>query len=60
MVKVLLINPPQKYFGSSKAFNVYFPIGLLSIGSMIKKLCAVKILDCLVTDFEIKRKNICL
>ncbi|VVB75977.1 B12 binding domain protein [Candidatus Tiddalikarchaeum anstoanum] len=57
MPRVLLINPPQKYFGSSRMFNVYFPIGLLYVGAMIKKICDVKILDCLVTDFEILKKK---
>lgn len=55
MTRVLLINPPQKFFKQSSGFNVYFPIGLLGIASMIKDLCNLKILDCLVTDFEIKK-----
>jgi len=61
MVRVLLINPPQKYFEQSLGFNVYFPIGLLYIGAMIKDICEVKILDCLITDFKIKKtKNFIL
>ena len=54
-LKVLLINPPQKYFNQSLGFNVYFPLGLLGIASMVRDICAVEILDCLITDFEVKR-----
>jgi len=61
MVRVLLINPPQKYFKQSIGFNVYFPIGLLDIAAMIKDICDVKMLDCLITDFKIKKtKNFIL
>jgi len=55
MTKVLLVNPPQTYFKQSLGLSVYFPIGLLSIAAMIKHVCDVKILDCLVTDFAIKK-----
>jgi magnesium-protoporphyrin IX monomethyl ester (oxidative) cyclase len=55
MTKVLLINPPQKYFKQSMKFCVYVPVSLLSIAVMIKDICVVKILDCLVKDFKIKR-----
>ena len=54
-VKVMLINPPQKYFNQSLGFNVYFPLGLLSVASMVRDMCSVKIFDCLITDFEIKK-----
>ncbi len=57
MINVLLINPPQKYFEKSQGFNVYFPIGLLSIAAMVKDICNIKILDCLVTDFQITEEN---
>lgn len=53
--KVMLINPPQKYFNQSLGYNVYFPLGLLGIASMVRDICDVKILDCLITDFEVKR-----
>ena len=56
-LKVLLINPPQKYFNQSLGFNVYFPLGLLGIASMVRDICDVKILDCLITEFEIKRSG---
>ena len=55
--KVMLINPPQKYFNQSLGFNVYFPLGLLGIASMVRDICDVKILDCLITEFEIKRSG---
>ncbi len=51
--KVLLINPPQRYVAKALGFNVYFPLSLLYISAMVKDLCAIRILDCLVTDFEI-------
>ena len=54
-LKVMLINPPQRYFNQSLGFNVYFPLGLLSIASMVRDICDVKILDCLITDFEVKK-----
>ncbi len=54
-VKVLLINPPQRFFTESLGFNVYFPLGLLNIAAMIKDICNVRILDCLTTDFQIQK-----
>lgn len=55
--KILLISPPQKFYGDSLGFNVYFPLSLLNIAAMVKDLCHVKILDCLIEDFEIKKGN---
>ena len=55
MTKVMLINPPCKYYDISQGFNVYFPIGLLSIAAKIRDICTIKIFDCLITDFEIKK-----
>ena len=54
-LKVLLINPPQRYYSESLGFNVYFPLGLLNIAASIRDLCQVKIFDCLVEDFEIQK-----
>lgn len=56
-IKVMLINPPQKYFGESLGFNVYFPLGLLNIAAMIKDVCNVVIFDCLVKDFEVRKEK---
>lgn len=56
-LKVMLINPPQKYFNQSLGFNVYFPLGLLGIASMIRDICDVKIFDCLIEKFEVERKK---
>ncbi|MCL6591048.1 MAG: B12-binding domain-containing radical SAM protein [Firmicutes bacterium] len=52
MLKVLLINPPQKYYKKSSGFNLYVPLGLLMVGTVVKNLCNLKILDCLITDCE--------
>lgn len=57
-MKILLVNPPQTFYDESTKFNLYFPIGLLSIAAKIKDICDVKIFDCLIEDFEItKEKN---
>ncbi len=55
MIRVLLINPPQIYYGKSAGFNTYFPIGLISVATTISRICEVKILDCLIEGFEIKK-----
>lgn len=52
MKKVLLINPPQTYYHGSQGFSVFLPLGLLYIAAMIRDICDVRILDCLITDFE--------
>lgn len=57
MKKVLLVNPPQTYFPGSSGFSVFFPLGLLYIHAMIKDICDVKILDCLITDFTEKKNG---
>ena len=57
MHNVLFINPPQKHFETSMDFNVYFPIGLLSIAGTIKDICHLEILDCLVTEYEQKKEG---
>lgn len=56
-LRVLLINPPQKYFGTSLGFNSYFPIGLLSLAAVIKDFCHVKVYDCLIEDFTEQRER---
>lgn len=55
MNKVMLINPPVRIYGASTDFITYFPIGLLSISAMVKDICDLKIFDCLITDFEIRK-----
>ena len=45
MVRVMLINPPQRYYSESMRFGVYVPIGLLSVAAMIKDICDLKIFD---------------
>ncbi|MFC1711542.1 B12-binding domain-containing radical SAM protein [Patescibacteria group bacterium] len=55
--KVMLINPAQIYFQESLNFDIYFPIGLLSIAASIKNKCEVQLYDCLVEDFTITKKK---
>ncbi|WP_041069299.1 B12-binding domain-containing radical SAM protein [Thiolapillus brandeum] len=55
--RVLLINPPQGYSPQSASFNTYFPLGILSIASMIRDHCELHILDCLVTDFAMEHRD---
>ncbi|MAV88158.1 MAG: hypothetical protein CMM67_07920 [Rhodospirillaceae bacterium] len=56
-IKVLLVNPPQIYYGRSLGFNVYFPLGLLYLAANIRDICEVKVLDCLVEGFQIQEKD---
>lgn len=57
MPKVLLINPPQRYFIGAMDFDTYVPLGLMSIAAVARGNCEVKILDCLVTEFEAKESQ---
>jgi len=57
MTKVMLINPPKKIYAQAVGFTTYLPIGLLSLATVIKDICEVKILDCLITDFEIREEE---
>jgi anaerobic magnesium-protoporphyrin IX monomethyl ester cyclase len=57
MKKVLLINPPQTYYGQSQGFSVYYPLGLLNIAAMVRDICKVEIFDCLIEDFEISKSE---
>jgi anaerobic magnesium-protoporphyrin IX monomethyl ester cyclase len=52
-IRLMLINPPQKYFGKSLGFNSYFPVGLLSLAANVRDICDVKIFDCLIEKFSI-------
>ena len=57
MKKVLLINPPVKKYEGAAGFEIHFPIGLLYVAAKVKKVCNLKLLDCLVTDFEIRKEE---
>ena len=52
-VRLMLINPPQKYFGKSLGFNAYFPVGLLSLAANVQDICDVRVFDCLIEKFSI-------
>ena len=53
--KVLLVNPPQKIYPHAWNSGLYFPVGLLYVAGVIREICELKILDCMVDDFEIKK-----
>lgn len=57
VTKLLFINPPQTYFEQSQGFSVYFPLGILYPAAMVRDLCDVEILDCLVRDFAVARRD---
>ena len=46
--KVLLINPPQKIYPHAWNSGLYFPVGLLYVAGVIREICELKILDCMV------------
>jgi anaerobic magnesium-protoporphyrin IX monomethyl ester cyclase len=54
-MRVLLVNPPQRYYDRSQGFNIYVPLSLLYLAGSIRDLCTVEILDCLVTDLVVKK-----
>jgi radical SAM superfamily enzyme YgiQ (UPF0313 family) len=49
MLKVLLINPPQTVCEGSIGRSVYFPIGLMYLGAVVRDFCQVEIFDCLTS-----------
>ena len=53
--KVMLINPPQKIYTHAWNTGLYFPVGLLYVAGVIRDVCNLKILDCMIDDFEIKK-----
>ena len=53
--KVLLVNPPQKIYPHAWNSGLYFPVGLLYVAGVVREICELKILDCMVDDFEIKK-----
>ena len=53
--KVMLINPPQKIYPHAWNSGLYFPVGLLYVAGVIRDICNLKILDCMIDDFEIKK-----
>jgi magnesium-protoporphyrin IX monomethyl ester (oxidative) cyclase len=52
MLKVLLINPPQTFYDGTIGRTIYFPLGLMYLGAMVKDVCEVEIFDCLASDYE--------
>jgi anaerobic magnesium-protoporphyrin IX monomethyl ester cyclase len=57
MLKVLLINPPQTICDGSIGRSLYFPIGLMYLGAVVKDVCNVEIFDCLTSAVEAKEGN---
>lgn len=55
--RVMLIRPPQTYFEKSGGFNVYFPIGILSVAAVVKDKCELKFFDCLIEKFRISKRG---
>lgn len=53
--KVLLINPPETVYKQFVKHNLYFPLGLMYIASMIKNISDVEILDCMLTNEKHKK-----
>ena len=53
--KVMLINPPQKIYKHAWNSGLYFPVGLLYVAAVIRDKCNLKILDCMIDDFEIQK-----
>ena len=51
MSRVLLINPPQTYYRESQGFSVYVPLGLLSMAAVLRTVCEVRVLDCLIESY---------
>jgi len=54
MVKVLLINPPQTFYDGTIGRTVYFPLGLMYLGAVVRDICEVQIFDCLTSNHESK------
>ena len=57
MIKVLLINPPQTFYDASIGCTIYFPIGLMYLGAVVRDICQVEIFDCLTSDVETRESN---
>ena len=53
--RVMLVNPPQKIYKHAWNSGLYFPVGLLYVAAVIRDKCTLKILDCMIDDFEIKK-----
>jgi anaerobic magnesium-protoporphyrin IX monomethyl ester cyclase len=52
MIKVLLINPPQTFYDGSIGRTIYFPLGLMYLGAVVRDICHVEIFDCLTSELE--------
>jgi anaerobic magnesium-protoporphyrin IX monomethyl ester cyclase len=57
MLKVLLINPPQTFYDASIGRTIYFPLGLMYLGAVVRDICHVEIFDCLTSEVETKEGN---
>jgi anaerobic magnesium-protoporphyrin IX monomethyl ester cyclase len=57
MIKVLLINPPQTFYGASIGRTIYFPIGLMYLGAVVRDICHVEIFDCLTSEVETREEG---
>ena len=53
--RVMLVNPPQKIYKHAWNSGLYFPVGLLYVAAVIRDMCNLKILDCMIDDFEIQK-----
>ena len=53
--RVMLVNPPQKIYRHAWNSGLYFPVGLLYVAAVVRDMCNLKILDCMIDDFEIKK-----
>jgi magnesium-protoporphyrin IX monomethyl ester (oxidative) cyclase len=54
-VRVMLVNPPQKIYTHAWNSGLYFPVGLLYVAAVIRDICTLKILDCMIDDFMIEK-----
>ncbi len=57
MIKVLLINPPQTFYDASIGRTIYFPLGLMYLGAVVRDICHVEIFDCLTSEVEPREGN---
>jgi anaerobic magnesium-protoporphyrin IX monomethyl ester cyclase len=57
MIKVLLVNPPQTFYDGSIGRTIYFPLGLMYLGAVVRDVCHVEIFDCLASKVETREGN---
>ncbi len=51
----MLVNPPQKIYTHAWNSGLYFPVGLLYVAAVVRDMCTLKILDCMIDDFIIEK-----